>query len=106
MIRRPPRSTRTYTLFPYTTLFRSYARAGPHSDRGIYQERTISIPFLAAPRHGSAHAGVSLSAFCHHGEGWYIRSYAPVAGIGRHRSMVFPGRFDRACHAAGNTIDL
>src|SRR3546814_2804020 len=26
MMRRPPRSTRTYTLFPYTTLFRS---AGP-----------------------------------------------------------------------------
>src|SRR3546814_10822786 len=25
MIRRPPRSTRTYTLFPYTTLFRSGA---------------------------------------------------------------------------------
>src|SRR3546814_16243127 len=28
MIRRPPRSTRTDTLFPYTTLFRSLARAG------------------------------------------------------------------------------
>src|SRR3546814_2440056 len=27
MIRRPPRSTRTDTLFPYTTLFRSLARA-------------------------------------------------------------------------------
>src|SRR3546814_16577811 len=27
MIRRPPRSTRTDTLFPYTTLFRS---SGPH----------------------------------------------------------------------------
>src|SRR3546814_5286370 len=26
MIRRPPRSTRTYTLFPYTTLFRSVER--------------------------------------------------------------------------------
>src|SRR3546814_11270271 len=26
MIRRPPRSTRTDTLFPYTTLFRSHAR--------------------------------------------------------------------------------
>src|SRR3546814_13441931 len=26
MIRRPPRSTRTYTLFPYTTLFRSRQR--------------------------------------------------------------------------------
>src|SRR3546814_20547432 len=28
MIRRPPRSTRTDTLFPYTTLFRSYRRGG------------------------------------------------------------------------------
>src|SRR3546814_4547165 len=28
MIRRPPRSTRTDTLFPYTTLFRSAAAAG------------------------------------------------------------------------------
>src|SRR3546814_12437435 len=27
MIRRPPRSTRTDTLFPYTTLFRSYSPA-------------------------------------------------------------------------------
>src|SRR3546814_11328491 len=27
MIRRPPRSTRTDTLFPYTTLFRSYTAA-------------------------------------------------------------------------------
>src|SRR3546814_8278022 len=26
MIRRPPRSTPTYTLFPYTTLFRSHAQ--------------------------------------------------------------------------------
>src|SRR3546814_8363608 len=31
MIRRPPRSTRTDTLFPYTTLFRSLAAAEkPH----------------------------------------------------------------------------
>src|SRR3546814_8052406 len=28
MIRRPPRSTRTDTLFPYTTLFRSQTAAG------------------------------------------------------------------------------
>src|SRR3546814_15740273 len=32
MIRRPPRSTRTDTLFPYTTLFRS-AGAGPRARR-------------------------------------------------------------------------
>src|SRR3546814_19428550 len=33
MIRRPPRSTRTDTLFPYTTLFRS----GPRDSRGWEQ---------------------------------------------------------------------
>src|SRR3546814_11924600 len=35
MIRRPPRSTRTDTLFPYTTLFRSdrIARLDPIADR-------------------------------------------------------------------------
>src|SRR3546814_8413436 len=36
MIRRPPRSTRTDTLFPYTTLFRSagLASAAPFGNRG------------------------------------------------------------------------
>src|SRR3546814_10139720 len=29
MIRRPPRSTRTDTLFPYTTLFRSMVTSAP-----------------------------------------------------------------------------
>src|SRR3546814_9125336 len=32
MIRRPPRSTRTDTLFPYTTLFRSFSLSGGHGD--------------------------------------------------------------------------
>src|SRR3546814_12460083 len=35
MIRRPPRSTRTDTLFPYTTLFRSVKQApGQRFERG------------------------------------------------------------------------
>src|SRR3546814_4495764 len=34
MIRRPPRSTRTDTLFPYTTLFRS----GPYPSAGAIRE--------------------------------------------------------------------
>src|SRR3546814_1302869 len=33
MIRRPPRSTRTDTLFPYTTLFRSYESRLPPAAR-------------------------------------------------------------------------
>src|SRR3546814_9687166 len=35
MIRRPPRSTRTDTLFPYTTLFRSRRRPHPRSGHSI-----------------------------------------------------------------------
>src|SRR3546814_18374167 len=34
MIRRPPRSTRTDTLFPYTTLFRSLVRMGAELAKG------------------------------------------------------------------------
>src|SRR3546814_20050248 len=39
MIRRPPRSTRTDTLFPYTTLFRSFFRVihgKRHFDEGAF----------------------------------------------------------------------
>src|SRR3546814_17413281 len=47
MIRRPPRSTRTDTLFPYTTLFRSWARSGRQHHRS---GRILSrAPTLAAP---------------------------------------------------------
>src|SRR3546814_8749749 len=35
MIRRPPRSTRTDTLFPYTTLFRSKARVDRRAGRDV-----------------------------------------------------------------------
>src|SRR3546814_5365990 len=42
MIRRPPRSTRTATLFPYTTLFRSpYARV--HRRRADEGDRPIEV---------------------------------------------------------------
>src|SRR3546814_1856664 len=44
MIRRPPRSTRTDTLFPYTTLFRSDSPAGWHE---LYVSMTIAA--LEAP---------------------------------------------------------
>src|SRR3546814_7256272 len=40
MIRRPPRSTRTDTLFPYTTLFRSRAVRGTH--RGLRDQRPVA----------------------------------------------------------------
>src|SRR3546814_4281277 len=42
MIRRPPRSTRTDTLFPYTTLFRSTVAA-------VVTEPTTAVTTTAAP---------------------------------------------------------
>src|SRR3546814_10887272 len=44
MIRRPPRSTRTDTLFPYTTLFRS-ERVAPKS---VEELRSLADPVIAS----------------------------------------------------------
>src|SRR3546814_7550886 len=57
MIRRPPRSTRTDTLFPYTTLFRSRCRIRPASvpparGQGRRGERFHSVPSAVRRRVG------------------------------------------------------
>src|SRR3546814_19871210 len=49
MIRRPPRSTRTDTLFPYTTLFRS-PPAGVGQPPPPLPQRQVRIPVLLEPR--------------------------------------------------------
>src|SRR3546814_10378428 len=45
MIRRPPRSTRTDTLVPYTTLFRSRAHNDDQQRYGIYSMRRCRPSF-------------------------------------------------------------
>src|SRR3546814_18127766 len=52
MIRRPPRATRTDTLFPYTTLFRSgahYIAVGARSYAACGYLRHGCVPCVAAP---------------------------------------------------------
>src|SRR3546814_8105821 len=54
MIRRPPRSTRTDTLFPYTTLFRArqgHAAPDQAAGAGENRQRVRSISQREAPRH-------------------------------------------------------
>src|SRR3546814_3419019 len=48
MIRRPPRSTRTDTLFPYTTLFRSY--------------RDVNLKFVSS--NGTPVASAAIYGYC------------------------------------------
>src|SRR3546814_14877026 len=54
MIRRPPRSTRTDTLFPYTTLFRSRRQA--ETSRLLQQIPTEILFLVIVPLIGPAQA--------------------------------------------------
>src|SRR3546814_17124167 len=63
MIRRPPRSTRTYTLLPYTTLFRSrreakFAAAPAQFDQAQLVAYDPAAPVFGAP--GSADVVVTF----------------------------------------------
>src|SRR3546814_440205 len=62
MIPQPPRSTRTDTLFPYTTLFRSLARGKLRFDltenlkitlAGSYSDREESVAIYGSPLNGN-----------------------------------------------------
>src|SRR3546814_3850157 len=63
MIRRPPRSTRTDTLFPYTTLFRSVRRQAGR----LRQDREDGQPDVAgnAGRPGHHHAAIREDSWLH-----------------------------------------
>src|SRR5213080_3030547 len=79
MIRRPPRSTHRYTLFPYTTLFRSHAVVGHALGRALDRLLDEWLDGQAAPRGGD---GAHRPA--------YLRRDAPVQTaqrvLSRHRA--------------------
>src|SRR3546814_2960434 len=100
MIRRPPTSTRTDTLFPYTTLFRSLAHsAGLGRQIGADQEHhggelqcllaPHQVAELAVDRRSEEHTSelqsllrISYAVFCL-GEtrGWQCLLPSPVCGL-------------------------
>src|SRR3546814_10815142 len=69
MIRRPPRSTRTDTLFPYTTLFRSRAGMSENFGRvgvlygGRSAEREVSLMSGQGVHEALRSAGVDAHLF-------------------------------------------
>src|SRR3546814_16821608 len=84
MIRRPPRSTRTDTLFPYTTLFRS-------------TDFNIGLNWRLTPRW-------SLSAAFYQSRGSRRSPFildplvteTPFISLPRHRSVFLPLRYERS----------
>src|SRR3546814_17650676 len=86
MIRRPPRSTRTDTLFPYTTLFRSPSLCSKSALATIVR---ATLAYLA--HHGKRIHGLELGHFYlsrHPGEGRDIAG----ASEGKVELPAFAGR--------------
>src|SRR3546814_20785013 len=85
MIRRPPRATRTDTLFPYTTLFRSARAFGLHRRPAGGGKRDI-----ARARHGDIGVG--------HGEAVRIdiarpeHGHPPLRGLAREPDLARTGK--------------
>src|SRR3546814_14647684 len=74
MIRRPPRSTRTDTLFPYTTLFRSdFFQALPGN--GYMRLRAAAARVIGKMRHGEKAPSVVIMTLLNGESG-----FQPMAG--------------------------
>src|SRR3546814_1522272 len=72
MIRRPPRSTRTDTLFPYTTLFRSYLYVGDD----CAEDKFISAEVLVADKCTPYNNGTYMMLSCNGTAGAHSALYS------------------------------
>src|SRR3546814_15501841 len=101
MIRRPPRSTRTDTLFPYTTLFRSRRHQHARRADAALRSAVVAEGLLQAPAIGIAgqpldggdpaalglaagqQTGAELLAVDQHGAGAAVAAAAADLGAGK-----------------------
>src|SRR3546814_10165254 len=114
MIRRPPRSTRTDTLFPYTTLFRSDVPPRieyPRHDFGAARRELDAIAAAADPAHPLG-AYLVESTRSWSTAAWLLEALGtPAAGI--HSAALYgrpddplPGNGPTAREAARHFIDI
>src|SRR3546814_8603560 len=82
MIRRPPRSTRTDTLFPYTTLFRSAGARRGRRDAGPGLFARHRADPAADPRHAAVDAVLGDHAGPHHHAGPHVHEPADAHPCG------------------------
>src|SRR3546814_19922953 len=84
MVRRPPRSTRTDSLFPYTTLFRSGNHR--HRHRG---GREADQPMGAQPRRMATKLAVEAEQQSEHDRGPEPRHKVEVDPVDERRRVEF-----------------
>src|SRR3546814_16550898 len=111
MIRRPPRSTRTDTLFPYTTLFRSRREA---VRRRLHRLRApafgTAAPAAAHPRESAGRARAPaelhrpLQGQRGQGQAGAVAGHAPGED-GRHRAGARQAGDDDTVHRAAPDAD-
>src|SRR3546814_3300492 len=104
MIRRPPRSTRTDTLFPYTTLFRSH-NLHLEAERAIGNDRTNIARADEAQRLGrqlNAHEAILFPLA-------RLRrrvGFRQLASESEHQGNGMLGRGDRVARSEEHTSEL
>src|SRR3546814_12755809 len=97
MIRRPPRSTRTDTLFPYTTLFRSpvgvilSAWGGTPIEAWTDKTSIATVPDIQIPFPSEETPAGRLVSTC-----LYNGMIAPIAGFGIKGFLWYQGEANRA----------
>src|SRR3546814_3091544 len=116
MIRRPPRSTRTDTLFPYTTLFRSKGEGSVRqrlvagAEGALHEDRVDPAPVLEADGRKDAAVAEAMARVQADGAG-----VGAVADHGDHLAVAESGaaldqrteqrRADAASAPAGQHVD-
>src|SRR3546814_13468628 len=100
MRRRPPRCTRTETLFPYTTLFRSRAGRAERRGRVLLQTAEPDHPVMQALAAGATQAEGRDRFFAAEAES---REGTGLPPFGRLAALVLSGpdarQLDEACRA-------
>src|SRR3546814_17224013 len=96
MIRRPPRSTRTDTLFPYTTLFRSKTINDRFTDYAGSTQAVMGIDTLLGAMVASGRITVGAAAGI---RADIDRAYAAVKDPNAYRPADFQAALGRAVRA-------
>src|SRR3546814_6453033 len=95
MIRRPPRSTRTDTLSPYTTLFRSVIPAHTEIERQPIGDFPIVLKVQAELEVVRADDGIAIARVGRERDGVGDRFVEAVAAAGIERRIIGILRVDR-----------